>query len=86
MTPRLDHPHDDKVYTCPECGSASKIYRRTGNGNATLGDPDDDCVCYDCGATFDRDDVVLDNFRSAEPAGPPPAPEGNNRAAPDIGP
>jgi len=48
--------NDGKAKSCPECDSADLYQRRLGKGgqNATVGSPDDQYRCKDCGHTFDE--------------------------------
>jgi len=50
---RMTAEEDGQVIACPECDHAGGVYERTHNGNPHAGDPDADCHCHDCGATFD---------------------------------
>lgn len=51
---RYVHPDEGQVYACPQCDYAP-VSRRTGNGNATTGNPDHRFVCYECGKTWDHE-------------------------------
>lgn len=50
--PRVTHDSDDMVLACPECDTAGDIYQRTHNGNAYVGDPDEEYSCGQCSASF----------------------------------
>lgn len=50
--PRVTHEETDRVLACPDCDGAGDLYKRTGNGNAYVGDVEEPYRCQKCGATF----------------------------------
>lgn len=59
--PRKSHPDDDKVYACPKCDFAGKVYHRT----HTNREYDHPYRCHKCGEEFD--DPVERRARSSPP-------------------
>ena len=54
MKRRVTHDADDTVLACPECDRAGHIYHRIGDNRQG----DAACRCHDCGACFERGDIV----------------------------
>lgn len=55
-TEKLTHPNDNVVWACPDCDSASQVYRLDGG----------EVSCYDCGTRHAMGDMVQRGSRRGD--------------------